>query len=142
MTSTTRPMAIFELQVAVQTALTGDAQLMGLITGVFDQVREGQALPYVSYGQHVDGPWATFGHWNSEAFFLLDIWSNASGDEEAYSILAEVRRILETRPDNPPLTLESYGLIGLHLDWSTILHDPDFNIRHLQARFLSQAVET
>lgn len=139
--TTTRPMAIIELQVAAQARLTGDGTLMGMITGVFDQVRGNQALPYVSYGQHVDGPWATFGHWNSEAFFLLDIWSNASGDEEAYRILAEIRRLLETRSDNPPLTLANYGHVGMHLDWSTIMIDPDFGLRHLQARFISHAVE-
>ena len=139
---TTRPMAVFELQIAVQAKLTGDATLMGMITDVGDQIVEGQAFPYISYGQHVDGTWATFGHWNSEAFFLLDIWSAASGDEECYRILAEVIRLLQTRPDNAPLTLTNYGLVGMKYDWSTMMPPDEFGIRHMPVRFLSQAVET
>lgn len=139
---TTRQMAVFELQEAVQAKLTGDSTLSGMISGVGDQLPEGQALPYISYGQHVDGPFPTFGKWNSEAFFLLDIWSNAQGDEECYRILAEVIRLLQTRPDNPPLTLTSYGQVGMRYDWSTMMPPDEFGIRHMPVRFISQAVET
>lgn len=139
----TRPMAVLEIQTAVQAKLLGDATLSGMITGVFDQVPQNKPLPYISYGQHVDGPYPTFGgHWNSEAYFLLDIWSNASGDDECYRILAEVLRLLATRPDNLPLTLPSYGHVGMWYEWSTILHEEDYGIRHMPVRFLSRAVET
>lgn len=138
---TTLQVAIFELQVAVQARLTGDATLMGMITGVFDEVPANQDFPYISYGQHVIGPWPTFGKRNSEDYFLMDIWSSASGDEECFRILAEVRRLLDTRPGNAPLTLESYGQAEMTMEWATVMRDPDYNLRHGSVRYLSHVVE-
>jgi hypothetical protein len=138
---TTRQMAVLEIQTAIQSRLTGDTTLMAMITGVFADVREGQVPPYISYGQHVDGPWPTFGKLNSEAYIWLHIWSKDTGDEECYRILAELIRLLPTSPSNPPLTLPSYSMVRLWYEWSTILYDPEFSIRHMPVRFLAQATE-
>ena len=74
----TTPFVLTEFQTAAQARLTGDTTLMGLITGVFDMdnVAQGQALPYVSYGSHYGTPFKTFHHTNSESYFLLDIGQN------------------------------------------------------------------
>jgi hypothetical protein len=137
----TRTEALLEIQVAAQARLTGDTTLMGMITGVFEEPIEGQALPYISYGQHVDGPFPTFGHVNHEGFFLLDIWSAASNKDECYAIRAEVRRLLVTTPQNPPLALPSYGFCGFTYDWSTIFKEEEFAIWHMPVRFMTRAVE-
>src|SRR5947209_5596338 len=128
---TTRQEFLLELQIAAQARLTGDTTLMGIITGVFDIASEGQATPYITYGQHVGGPWPMFGHVNSESFFLLDIFSQAGSDDQCYQILAEVRRLLETRPGNAPLVLPDYGIANLKYEWSTILHETTYQIRHM-----------
>jgi hypothetical protein len=138
----TRTEALLEIQVVTQARLTGDAVLMGIITGVFEEPIEGQPLPYISYGQHVDGPFYTFGHVNHEGFFLLDIWSAASNKDECYAIRAEVRRLLVTTPTNPPLALPSYGSCGFTYDWSTIFKEEEFAIWHMPVRFMTRAVET
>ena len=137
----TRPMYLLELQIAVQAKLTGDSTLMGMITGVFDIATEGQATPYITYGQHVDSAWPTFGKVNSDAMFLLDIFSQAGSDDECYQVLAEVVRLLQTRPGNAPLTLPDYGQISMMYEWSTILHETEYNIRHMPVRFRTKAVE-
>ncbi len=137
----TRPMYLLELQIAVQTRLTGDSTLMGIVTGVFDIATERQATPYITYGQHVDSAWPTFGKVNSDALFLLDIFSQQGSDDECYQILAEVLRLLQTRPGNPPLTLPDYGQVVMNYEWSTILHETEYNIRHMPVRFRSKAVE-
>ena len=137
----TRPMYLLELQIAVQAKLTGDTTLMGMITGVFDIATEGQATPYITYGQHVDSAWPTFGKVNSDALFLLDIFSQKGSDDECYQILAEVVRLLQTRPGNAPLTLPDYGQATMNYEWSTILHETEYNIRHMPVRFRSKAVE-
>jgi len=138
---TTRPVLLYELQVALQARFTADATLMQIITGVFDIAPEGQTAPYITYGQHVDGAMPTFGHVNSEALFLLDIWSQQGSDDQCYQILAEVKRLLQTTPTNPPLVLPDYGQIYMHYVWSTILHEESYNIRHMPVRFHSKAVE-
>jgi len=133
---------MFELQVAVQTKLTGDTTLMGIITGVFDIAPEGQSFPYITYGQHVDGVDPTFsGKMNNEGMFLLDLFSQAGSDDECYQILAEVRRLLQTTPTNPPLSLADYGVAYINYDWSTILHETDYNVRHCAVRFRTRAYE-
>ena len=138
----TRPALMYELQVAVQTKLTGDSTLMGIITGVFDIAPEGQPFPYITYGQHVDGVGPTFGgKMNNEGLFLLDILSQAGNDDECYQILAEVRRLLQTTPTNPPLALADYGMSYLNYDWSTILHETEYNVRHMPVRFRTRAYE-
>lgn len=137
----TLPMLLLELQIAVQARLTGDATLAGMVTGVFDIAPEGQTTPYITYGQHVDSTMPTFGKPNSDAMFLMDIFSQAGSDDECYAILAEVRRLLETRPTNAPLTLPSYGQVYLAYQWSTILHETTYQIRHMPVRFRSKAVE-
>ncbi len=137
----TRQEYLLELQIAVDGRLTGDSTLMGIITGTFDIAPERQTPPYITYGQHVGGSMPTFGHVNSESLFLLDIFSGAGSDDECYQILAEVRRLIETRPGNTPLTLPDYGVAYLKCEWSTILHDPDYNIRHMPVRFRSKATE-
>ncbi len=137
----TRPVFMYELQVAVQTKLTGDTTLMAIITGVFDIAPEGQSFPYITYGQHVDGVGPTFGKMNNDGMFLLDIFSQAGSDDECYQILAEVRRLLQTTPSNPPLTLADYGVASINYDWSTILHETAYNVRHMPVRFRTRAYE-
>lgn len=114
---------------------------MGIITGVFDEAPEGQLPPYITYGQHTDAAWETFQKVNSEALFLLDIWSKQDSDDECYQILAEVRGLIETRPGVPPLVLPSYGEIIMKYEWSTIFREQDSGYRHMPVRFHSYATE-
>jgi hypothetical protein len=137
----TRQEYLLELQIAVDARLMGDSTLMGMITGTFDIAPEKQTPPYITYGQHVGGTLPTFGHVNSESLFLLDIFSGAGSDDECYQILAEVRRLIETRPGNTPLVLPDYGVSYLKCEWSTILHETDYNIRHMPVRFRTKATE-
>jgi hypothetical protein len=140
---TARPELLLELQTAAQARLVGDGTLMGIITGVFDRAPEHQPYPYISYGVHTDGPWPVFGGKDgSQALFMLDIWSGDSGSpDECYAVLAEVRRLLVTTPSNPPLTLPHWGLTRLAYQFSTILYEAQYGIRHMPVRFLSQAQE-
>lgn len=136
-----RPEYLYELQVAAQARLKARATLMAIITGVFDIAPEGQPTPYITYGQHVGGGMPTFGHVNSSAFFLLDIFSQAGADDECYQILGEVRAELQTTQVNPPLILPSHGQIYLMYEWSSILHETAYQIRHMPVRFRTKAVE-
>jgi Protein of unknown function (DUF3168) len=140
-----RPMAALELRTAVQSLLTGDGDLMGIITGVFAlPVPDGQVFPYISYGQHVDGPWSTFGKIGSELLFMLHIHTSGAdgGDDQCYEIEAEVIRILQTTSSNPPLTLTNYGQASMQYEWSTALYDAESNTWNMPVRFRSRALET
>jgi hypothetical protein len=137
----TRPVLIYELQVAVQARLTSDSTLMNIITGVFEQAPEGQAFPYITYGQHVDGTEPTFRKMNANSLFLMDIFSQQGSDDQCYQILAEVRRLLQPSDTNPPLMLADYSMALMNYDWSTILKEPDYDVRHMPVRFHVKAYE-
>lgn len=143
MTQTARPLAVLELQTAVQSALTGDETLMGIITGVFAlPVPDGQAFPYISYGQHTDARWPTFGKRGSELAFMLHIHAAGGGDEQCYQVLAEVIRLLNTSADNPPLSLSNWGQVQMKYEWSTAMYESDTGFWNMPVRFRSKALET
>jgi hypothetical protein len=75
--------------------------------------------------------------------FLLHIHSQAGsdGEVECYLILAEVIRLLHTRPDNPPLTLTSYGQVQMAYEWSTAIYEADSGVWNMPVRFRSKAQE-
>jgi hypothetical protein len=116
----TTPFVLTELQTAVYARLTGDSTLMGMITGVFDidNVAQGQAMPYISFGNHINQPYKVFRKTNSEGYFLIDIWSDVSR-EQAYAIMAEVLRLL----DGQPLTLSHFNQGMMEYEWSTALFE-------------------
>jgi hypothetical protein len=117
---------------------------MTIITGVRERVRQNElAFPYITYGSHVGGTWPTFGHWNFDGLFLMDIWSQSTGADQCNAILAEVKRLLVSSPSNAPLTLPDYGMAKLEYEWHTIMNEVDDNsIWHMPVRFRAFAVET
>lgn len=137
----TRTEYILSLQTAIQARLTGDGTLMALVTGVFDQPPQSQPCPFISYGTHIGGNWHLFGFRNSEIYFYLDIFSTQIGSEECYRVLAEVNRLLETTPANPPLTMPEWGQVLLSCEWNTATYDLGHKEWHMSARYHSIAVE-
>jgi hypothetical protein len=137
---TTLPEVMLQLQTAVQERLTGDPVLMGIITGVFDWAPERQTFPYVTYGQHVDGPFDAFGLVGTNGYFLLDVWSgDTSSSDECYAILSEIKRLLCPAYGADALTLVDYSLVDFAYEWSTILFDNENRLRHMPLRFAVQA---
>lgn len=120
-----------QLQVAVYTALTADATLMALITGVFDFVPDGKAFPFVTIGEaefqdrgsHNTDGWTTV--------MTVNTWSRARGRKGAYDIMTEIDRILH----NGSLTISGSRAIVLLRDTATVLVDPDAVTYHGVQRF-------
>lgn len=90
---------VLELQKAVFAALDDDATLSGLITGVYNHVPQGSALPYVSIAAIDSSPYQSLSSSGVEIKLQINIYSNDNGSKEVVGLANEVKRILHnTRP--------------------------------------------
>ena len=121
----------WELQQAVFTALTGDAPLMAMITGIHDHVPEGAAFPYVTMGEASAIAWGAAGVDGVESTLILHVWSRSRGRKEVKQITAEMHRILH----DADLAVTGHALIWLRFEQSRSLLDADGATYHGIARF-------
>lgn len=96
-------------QHAVYEALTEDMALMALVTGVFDRVPEGTALPYVTFGRcdsmAEDNASAT----GQRIRLEVHAYSRTGGRKESLAIVQRLYSVLHLQP----LELDS----GLRVVW-------------------------
>lgn len=79
------------LRKAIYAKLTGNSTLLGMVTGIFDNVPEGTLTPYIKLGQVVTIPQNTMGEKGHVTTFTIDIFSDApDGFQEAIGIFNEV----------------------------------------------------
>ncbi|GIP38640.1 hypothetical protein J31TS4_19200 [Paenibacillus sp. J31TS4] len=123
--------AAFPIQQAIYRILTGDAGLMSRIKGVFDDVPENQAFPYITIGEMTSGPFRTFSRFGEEATITLHIWSRYEGFKEASQILGEVNRLLADKE----IEIPGYDSATCQYDFSETLRDEDGRTRHIPVRY-------
>lgn len=98
------------LQLAIYERLTGDATLVAKVSGVFDDVPQGQAYPYVTIGDFSSGEWRTHDSPGHEITADIHIWSKAPENKEALDIASDVGRLLGDRTD---LSVTGFFLVGV-----------------------------
>ena len=121
----------WELQQAVYTALTGDAPLMAMITGVHDHVPRDAAFPYVTMGGASAVAWGAVGVEGVEVTLVIEAWSRDRGHKEAKQILAEVYRVLH----DADLTVTGHDLVWLRFEFAEFLLGADGLTYHGVARY-------
>ena len=119
------------LQAAVYARLTGDTPFMALTRAVVDDVPEGQAFPYVTFGEWTEGAWDCFGQNGSDVTFEFHIWSRYRGFSEAQGINAALIGLF----DGAALTITGYTTVLVDYVSTQQLRDPDGITRHLVTRF-------
>ena len=119
------------LQTAIYERLSGDAPLGALITGVFDEVPEGQAAPYVVIGEVTEVPSEAHDRSGIDASLVLNIWSRYRGYKQAAQILREVDRLLHRQT----LTVSGFTKVSVAQEMHQFLRDPDPTLRRCIARY-------
>lgn len=120
------------IQAAIYARLTGDATLTGLVTGVFDDVPEKQAHPYVVLGEAIETPRNWHGGFGREVVETLHVWSRSRGFSQGLAIAQRITTLL----DHQPMTLAGGHLVvSVRHELTQTLRDPDPEIRHLPVRF-------
>jgi len=126
------------IQAAIYGALTGDATLMALVTGIYDSVPEGTAMPYVSIGEAVATPRNAHDRFGRRNVATLHVWSRHQGFTEINAIMSRITAIL----DHQPLTVTGHDAVMVHHEFEQTLNDPDPEIRHGVIRFAITTEET
>jgi hypothetical protein len=125
------------IQTAFYSTLNGDATLAAMVTGVFNDVPDGQVYPFVQLGTATQRPWHTFGGptvglgWNTTV--TVHVWSRFQGDSEALAILNRVMTLL----NYVALSVTGYTTVMCELDQARVLVEQVDKIetRHIPAVF-------
>lgn len=123
--------AAWALQTAVYARLNGDATLMGLVSGVYDEVPAAVGMPYLTLGETVEIPDDAHDRQGLESTLTLHIWSRYRGFAEAVEVLAACDRLL----DRAPLTVDGFTDVSVAHEWHQTMRDPDPDVRHLPVRY-------
>jgi hypothetical protein len=123
--------ALWPLQQAVYAKLTGHAPLMALVSGVYDEVPETAAHPYVTLGSITETVDDAHNQRGLEASVVLHVWSKYRGFKEAATILAALDGAL----DRQPLTVAGFTDVSVAHQQHTELRDPDPEIRHINVSY-------
>lgn len=125
--------ASWALQKAVFSALSSDVILVGLLGGakIFDDVPQGAALPYVTFGQTSSRDWSTGTEAGEEHVMTLHVWSEGAGRREVGAILGEVKRVI----GGASMPLAGHQLINLRLEFAESRREADGETYHGVARY-------
>jgi hypothetical protein len=101
-----------DLQKAVHTALTSASAFTSIANGPYDPPRKTVIFPYVTYGEHFESDWYSFGNTGRQVLFMFHVWSQQLGTasfgfKEAYTILDVITQTLETQT----LTMDNFTMV-------------------------------
>lgn len=123
--------ALWPLQQAVVEKLRAHAPLTVLVSGVYDEVPEQVAHPYVSLGSVTEDVDDAHNQRGLEATVVLHVWSKYRGFKEAADILAA----LDAALDRQPLDVAGFTDVSVAHRQHQALRDPDPTIRHINVSY-------
>jgi hypothetical protein len=129
----TAPAPMLPVQQAIYARLTGDEQLTGTVSGVFDYVPEDDVYPFIVIGESVETPDNRHRGFGRQTVITLHVWTQYRGYSQGLAIAARVTELL----DHQPLTLTGLDHIATRFEFSQTLTDPEppGNIRHVVLRY-------
>jgi len=119
------------IQKAVYDVLAGDATLGGLVSGVFDEVPEGTAYPYVVIGEALEVPAGSHDRFGRETVLTLHVWTDTRGFSRATQITSRIVALL----DHQPLTIAGHHHVATRYEFAQQLRDTEPHLRHVPIRF-------
>lgn len=131
--------ALNDIQKALYAILTGNADLMALITGVFDHVPQNQAFPYITFGTRTETRLDSMGTWGKDTTFEINIWTQAAGFKQTEDILEKVNTVIG---DYPSLAVTGWTTICCRFENAVTMEDPDGETKRIAARYRIQVVPT
>jgi len=125
--------ASWALQKAIYQALMGDVVLNALLGmgKIFDDVPQGEALPYITIGQATAHDWSTATDEGLEHILTLQVWSKNSGRKGIQAIMQALHDILH----DAVLPLEDHQLINLRHEFTDFNRVKDGEAYHGLTRY-------
>ncbi|WP_436772069.1 DUF3168 domain-containing protein [Yinghuangia sp. YIM S09857] len=109
------------IQRAVFARLTGDAELMDVVTGVYDYLPEDAPYPFLNLGEAIETPDNRHGGFGRQTVLTLHIWSKYRGYAQARDINDHLIRLL----DHQPLILDGFDHIATRHEDTQMITDPE-----------------
>lgn len=123
---------LWPLQQAVYARLTGDATLMGLVSGVFDYMPDDTAPPYIAIGEATETPFNTLNRGEgSDATITFQVTSETKGFSKALAVTDRMEVLLNFYE----ITISGYDTVYLRKDNVTTMREPDGVTRRVIARY-------
>jgi len=120
------------VQGAVYAVLTGDAVLRGMVSGVYDEVPERAAPPYIRIGEAYEIPDNAHGVLGRQTIVTVHIWSRQRGFSEATAIADRVSAVL----DHQPLSVPGRHHVATRYEFGqTVSESSGPGLRHVVMRF-------
>jgi len=124
------------LQQAIYDRLTGDAQLMSLITGVYDELPDDVSslqTPYIVLADLHEVPAEAHDRTGIDASIVVNMWSRYRGYAEVGAINARVTYLLHRPVDT--LLVPGFQNVSIKLESDQFMRDPDPDLRRCMARY-------
>ena len=113
--------ASLALQRGLHAALTGDAGVMAVLSGVFDAVPPGAVLPYATIGTDVVTDWSRKDSDGREHRFQVSIWDGSAGTSGLKAAMAAVEAAVVAMP----VVLVGWRIVGLRFLRGFVVRDAD-----------------
>lgn len=125
------------VQRALYAALAGDATLLALAEGVYDDVPQDAVPPYVQLGEMTETPWHTFGRKGWQVVATLRTWTQGTaGFAEGAAVQARLTELLDdTDALASTLTTEGFHHVRTRAEISEAQRDPDGVSRQVPSNF-------
>lgn len=119
------------LQIALFDALVGDGPLGEVVTGIYDHVPGGAALPYITLGSATMGDWSAVDFDGHDHDLTIDVWATGPGHGHAKTIMDRVQGALHDRD----LAIAGADLVLLRFQSADVFIDADGTTVHGVMRF-------
>lgn len=123
------------VQAGLFSLLSGDAQLDGLVTGIFDEVPEDQALDYVVIRDILSTPDNTHGRHGRQITATLHTWTQARSNRPGNTVGARLVALLTRQHADLDAVVDGHTVYMVKHEFHQNMTDPQPGIRHRVDRF-------
>jgi hypothetical protein len=127
------------LQRALYARLAGDPVLVAAGCGVWDDVPEDAAMPYLTLGEAVEVPSSSHDRPGRQVLVTLHVWSRYRGMAEANAVAGRVVELLDHQQRQIPVA--GHHLVAFRFVDAVPQRDPDPLIRHVPVRFRAETFQ-
>ena len=135
MSNPTAADAAHAVQAGVHALLTGDAELMALIDGVYDEVPEPAPYPYLTIRDSMSTPHGTHSGYGEQVTITVHTWTQYAGNAAGDEIAARVHALLHQQHAALSPLVDGHTVYIVRREFRQSLNDPQPGIRHRVDRY-------
>lgn len=119
------------VQQAIYGAMTADATLMGMVTGIFDGPNQNQQLPYITIGESTGTADDLVIETGAQTTHTMQVWDKSQGMARVKQIMDRITVVLHRKQ----LTITGTQAVECVLEFAETFRDADGETRRGAMRF-------